>query len=63
MEDANQTGQQQPEGPGDPEVAEIWNALRGIRYGSVQIVVQDGVSVQIDRTEKRRLHDARRKQA
>jgi hypothetical protein len=63
MEDADQTRQRQPGEPGDQAVAEIRNALRGIRYGSLLIVVQDGVIVQIDRTEKRRLHAACRNPA
>ena len=33
----------------------IQDALRGLRFGSVLIIVQDGVVVQIDRTEKKRL--------
>ncbi len=33
----------------------IRGALNGLRFGSVTIIVQDGVVVQIDRTEKRRL--------
>ncbi len=37
------------------ELAAIRDALKGLRYGAVNIVVQDGVVVQIDRTEKRRL--------
>lgn len=45
----------------DDELLEICNALRGLRYGTVQIVVQDGVVVQIDRTEKRRLRNSERK--
>lgn len=40
------------------EAAQIQEALRGLRYGNVNIVVQDGVIVQIDRTEKRRLRVA-----
>ncbi len=36
-------------------LGEIRDALRGLRYGSLTIQVQDGVVVQIDRTEKRRL--------
>jgi hypothetical protein len=32
----------------------INDALRGLRFGVVSIIVQDGVIVQIDRTEKRR---------
>lgn len=33
----------------------IRSALAGLRYGSVVVTVQDGVVVQIDRTEKNRL--------
>jgi hypothetical protein len=33
----------------------IQNALRGLRYGTVTAVVQDGVVVQVDRTEKFRI--------
>jgi hypothetical protein len=33
---------------------QITEALRGLRYGSVTIVVQDSVIVQIERTEKYR---------
>lgn len=36
-------------------LAEIQSALQGLRYGQVVIVVQDGVVVQIDRIERRRL--------
>lgn len=39
----------------DQELTSIREALRGLRYGSVNIIVQDGVIVQIDRTEKRRV--------
>ena len=31
------------------------DALCGLKFGTVTIIVQDGVVVQIDRTEKRRL--------
>ena len=37
------------------EALEIQNALRGLRFGSVNVIVQDGIVVQIDRTEKKRL--------
>jgi hypothetical protein len=30
-------------------------AIKGIRFGEVRIVTQDGVVIQIDRIEKRRL--------
>jgi hypothetical protein len=33
----------------------IGTALRGLRYGTVTAVVQDGVVVQVERTEKIRL--------
>ncbi|MCE9548585.1 MAG: DUF2292 domain-containing protein [Planctomycetia bacterium] len=42
----------------DAELEEIRSLLKGLRYGSVQIIVQDGVVVQIDKTEKRRLRPA-----
>jgi len=56
-----------PTEPGDPQghrpgsapdaditLRRIAEALQGIRFGSVLVVVQDGVVVQIDRTEKTR---------
>jgi hypothetical protein len=33
----------------------VRKALEGLKFGSVVIIVQDGVVVQIDRTEKLRL--------
>jgi hypothetical protein len=30
-------------------------AIRGIRFGEVRVVIQDGVVIQIDRLEKQRL--------
>jgi len=45
--------------PTDDELREITASLRGMRYGSVSIVVQDGVIIQIDRTEKKRLRTRR----
>jgi hypothetical protein len=33
----------------------IGEALHGLRYGSVLVIAQDGVVVQIERTEKTRL--------
>ena len=47
---------QQPGLPGrEQELEQIREALRNLRFGSVNIIVQDGVVVQIDRTERRRL--------
>lgn len=45
--------------PTDDELREISASLRGLRFGSVNIVVQDGVIIQIDRTEKKRLRTRR----
>ncbi len=39
----------------DAVLPEIVASLRGLRFGSVNIIVQDGIVIQIDRTEKRRL--------
>ena len=33
----------------------IRRAIKGIRFGEVRIVIQDGVVIQIDRMEKQRL--------
>jgi hypothetical protein len=43
----------------DDELNQIRDSLRGLRFGSVNIIVQDGVVIQIDRTEKRRLRGTR----
>ncbi len=39
----------------DAELDQVRQSLQGLLFGSVSIVIQDGVIVQIDRTEKRRL--------
>jgi len=36
-------------------IEEIRHSLQGLRFGSLLVIVQDGVVVQIDRTEKKRL--------
>ena len=38
----------------DATLQRLSDALRGLRYGSVVAIVQDGVVVQIERTEKTR---------
>lgn len=43
----------------DEVLNQIRDSLRGLRFGSVNIIVQDGVVIQIDRTEKRRLRTNR----
>ena len=44
----------QPGGGRPVPLDRIEEALRGLRYGSVLAIVQDGVVVQIERTEKTR---------
>jgi len=39
----------------------VEEALRGLQYGVVTIIVQDGVVVQVERTERRRFQRADRK--
>lgn len=39
----------------DVSLRRIGEALHGLKYGSVVAIVQDGVVVQIERTEKTRL--------
>ncbi|MBI1818126.1 MAG: YezD family protein [Deltaproteobacteria bacterium] len=36
-------------------LARVRDALTGLRYGEVTVIVQDGVIVQVERTEKLRL--------
>ena len=38
----------------------IRQALRGLRYGEVSITVQDGVVVQVERTERKRVRRTER---
>jgi len=50
------TGNPQPgTNTSDSALARIGDALRGLRYGSVLAIVQDGVVIQVERTEKTRL--------
>lgn len=43
------------------DLSSIVRALCGIRFGSVEVVVHDGRIVQIERKEKFRLADTRKK--
>lgn len=43
----------------EAELEKIRDVLQGLLFGSVAITVQDGVIVQIDRTEKHRLRKAK----
>lgn len=56
---ATPTGANATRLPTDEELREVASSLRGMRFGSVTIVVQDGVIIQIDKTEKRRLRNRR----
>ena len=40
---------------GTIDLEPIRTAIKGIRFGEVRIVIQDGVVIQIDRMEKQRL--------
>jgi hypothetical protein len=39
----------------DNALAQVRHALSGLRYGQIAITVQDGVVIQIERTERTRL--------
>ena len=39
----------------EQDLQHIREALRGLRFGTVNIIIQDGFIVQIDRTEKKRV--------
>jgi hypothetical protein len=43
------------QGHADHALERIRDALRGLRFGTVSVIVQDGVVVQVERTEKLRL--------
>lgn len=47
-------------GADEAEIRQIRHALKGLQFGTVTVIVQDGVVVQIDRTER---HRVRRKEA
>jgi hypothetical protein len=46
---------------GESALSYIEEALRGLQFGQVTVIVQDGVVVQVERTERRRIQ--RRKPA
>ena len=39
----------------DLDLERVRDAVRGIRFGEVRVIIQDGVIVQIERVEKQRL--------
>jgi hypothetical protein len=40
---------------GDLDLDKVRAAVKGIRFGEVRVIIQDGVVVQIERLEKQRL--------
>ncbi len=44
-----------PPSPRDLELDQVRNAVKGIRFGEVRLIIQDGLIVQIERVEKQRL--------
>lgn len=40
---------------------QVAHALQGLQFGTVTIIVQDGIPIQVERTEKRRLRRPGRK--
>jgi hypothetical protein len=58
---SNQSKMSAPEHDAAPDetLSQIRESLHGLKFGSVNIIVQDGVVIQIDRTEKRRLRGNR----
>ena len=43
------------DGPSIAVLAQVSDAMRGLKFGQVTIIIQDGIVVQIDRLEKHRL--------
>lgn len=39
----------------DRDIEALQNAMKGVRFGEIRVVIQDGLIIQIDRTEKHRL--------
>ena len=44
-----------PDGEFGSALQQVAHALRGLQYGTVTIIVQDGIPIQVERTEKKRL--------
>jgi hypothetical protein len=50
-----------PEPNGRWALDQIEEALRGLQFGIVTVIVQDGVVVQLERLERRRLRSPRKR--
>ncbi len=59
-ENANQSSGELDPTAIDPTLAKIRDALRGLRYGSLNLIVQDGLIIQMDRVEKIRLKNSKK---
>jgi hypothetical protein len=53
--DRSDPGAEQDSTTSHPAAHYIFEALRGLRFGEVRIVLQDGVVVQVERMERTRL--------
>jgi hypothetical protein len=51
----SQSGKLTPDKREEIAIEEVRKALKGLRYGCVTVIVQDGVVVQVERTAKVRL--------
>jgi hypothetical protein len=62
MADASQESDSSSSDDGTKRALEhIERALRGLRFGEVTVIVQDGVVVQVERTERTRLQRGKAK--
>ncbi len=55
MDEKRNDGVADKQGLSDTSLQAIREALRDLEFGSVTLIVQDGLIVQVDRLEKRRL--------
>ena len=60
MSDVERGGLLEEDGEAEGALGRIEAALRGLRFGTVTAVVQNGVGVQVERTEKVRLQRTER---
>jgi hypothetical protein len=67
MSQPTMTGDKQS-GPPEPNrdlasaLQQVAHALTGLQFGTVTIIVQDGIPIQVERTEKKRLRRPARKE-
>lgn len=55
MATTNEQRRDEDDAPTQAALPHISDALRGLKFGVVSVIVQDGVVVQVERTEKHRL--------